>query len=195
VVQVGAATGADPFAVGVADRFEGDEKVDLLDQDFFQVDLVVLKKNVLQFLFFQRRAAQVDQFLGKKDDIEAGVDLEFELFQAAYANEGNRGFDFALGLDALVFPFKEYLVIEPFQEKAFVFQQLGAVYFNGVVQRKALFRYSVDIDDHWLLFFQLDKQGQFYNIFYPGCQTAGLLFSQNHDRRGFFHPGAAAARP
>lgn len=87
MVQVGAAAGTNPFAAGIADRFEGNEKIDLFNQDFFQVNLVVFKKNVFQFFFIQGSAAQVNRFLGKEDNIKTGVDFEFKLLQAADANQ------------------------------------------------------------------------------------------------------------
>ena len=92
--------------------------------------------------------------IGKKDNIKPGVDFELKLFQATDAKQGNRGFDFALGLDTLVFPFKKYLIIKTLQKKTLILQQMGAVDINGVVQRIAFFRNSVDIDNHWFLFFQ-----------------------------------------
>jgi hypothetical protein len=148
-VQVGSAAGADPLALGFADRLERDEQVDLLDQDLFQVDLVVLVKNVFQLLFFEGGAALVDYFLGKEDDVEAGIDLEFELLQAAHANQGNGRFDLALGLDALVLALEKYLVVDPFEKKAFLLQQMGAVDVDGIVQRVALFGNFVDIYYHF----------------------------------------------
>jgi hypothetical protein len=189
LVQVGAATGAYPLAAGMADGFEGNKEIDLFDQEFFQVDLVVLEKNIFQLFFFKGRAAQVGQFLGKKDDVKAGVDLEFELFQAADACQRNGGFDLPLGLDALVFPFEEYLVVEPFQEKTLVFQQKGAVQIDGVVQRIALLINSVDIDDHWFLFFQLNRQAHFYNTFQPRCQTPGMAVLEIKGPFGPARPG------
>jgi hypothetical protein len=102
VVQVGAATGADPFAFGFTDWFEGSEQIDLFDQYLFQVDLVVFIKNIFQFLLIQGGVALIHHFTGEKDNVETGIDFQVELFQAADANQRDGSLDFTLGLNALV---------------------------------------------------------------------------------------------
>jgi hypothetical protein len=149
VIQVGAAAGADPLAVAFADGLEGNEQIDLFDQYFFQIDLVVFVKDIFQFLFIQDGAALLYHFTGEKDDIETGIDFQFKLLQAAYANQGNGRLDLALGLDALVLVLEKYLVVDPFEKKAFVLEQLGAVDVNGVVQRVALIGDFIDVYYHF----------------------------------------------
>jgi hypothetical protein len=149
MVQIGTAAGADPAAFGFAYRFEGNEQIDLFDQYLFQVDLVVFVKNVFQFLFIQCRVALIHHFAGEKDDVESGIDFQVKLLQAADANQGDGCFDLALGLDALVLPLEEDLVIDPLQKKAFVLEQLGAVDLNRVVQCIALIGDFVDVYYHF----------------------------------------------
>jgi hypothetical protein len=148
-VQVGSATGADALAFNFADRLEGDEQVYLFDQDLLQVDLVVFIENIFQLFFLEGSAALVDHFLREKDDVEVGMDLEFERLQAADADQGYGGLDLALSLDALVLFFEKDLVFDTFEEIAVVFEQLGIVDVDGIVQGVAFFGNLVDVYYHW----------------------------------------------
>jgi hypothetical protein len=148
-VQIGAAAGANALAIGAADGLEGNEQVDLLDQDLFQVDLVIVVKDVFQVVLVEGGAALLDHFFGEQDDVEAGMDLELELLQAADANQGNGGLDIALGLDALVLSLEQDLVIDAFEEKTSFLDQVGIVQISAIVQRIALLGDFVDVYYHY----------------------------------------------
>ncbi len=142
-----AADGADPLAALGAEGLGGKGQVQLLEDDLFEVDLVVPIKKLVHVRLIQG-FLELLVFLGEEDEVEAGIDRELERLGATGAGDAQPGRDPALDPDLLGDFADDQNGVNRLEEGRGLFDEVLALELEFAVDRQAVLRDFIDVDDH-----------------------------------------------